>query len=101
VPKALGAGVKRPEGEADHPPASSVEDKNGGAIPPIPPQVFMALCLIMHRVNFTFLLLFIPNYPTPWSRVLREKPIAVHTLKKFLVFCETRRFIIVLTKDSH
>jgi hypothetical protein len=39
-------GAKRLESEADHSPPSDVEVKNGGAIPPLPPYVFMAWCLI-------------------------------------------------------
>jgi hypothetical protein len=39
VPGALSPGIKPPELEADHSPPSSVEVKNGGAIPP---YVFMA-----------------------------------------------------------
>jgi hypothetical protein len=37
--------IKRPGREAEHPPQSSVEVKNGGAIPPLP-HVFTAQCLI-------------------------------------------------------
>jgi hypothetical protein len=47
--------VKRPGRETDHSPPSSVEVKNGGAIPPLLyTYVFMACCLIKHRNNFTF-----------------------------------------------
>jgi hypothetical protein len=43
-------GVKQPVGEADHsPPAFNVRVKNAA-----PPYVFVALCLIKHRDNFTF-----------------------------------------------
>jgi hypothetical protein len=34
--------VRRPKGEARHSPPSSVEIKNGGAIPSTPPHVYMA-----------------------------------------------------------
>jgi hypothetical protein len=36
VPEARFLGVKRSRREADHSPPSSVEVKNGGAIPPLP-----------------------------------------------------------------
>jgi hypothetical protein len=36
---ALSLGVKQPIHEADHPPPSSAEVKNGGAIPPTPQYV--------------------------------------------------------------
>jgi hypothetical protein len=36
IPGALSSGVKRPGREADHPPPSSAEVKNCGAIPPLP-----------------------------------------------------------------
>lgn len=39
-------------GEADHSPPFSAEFKTGGAIPPLPGNVFMAWCLIQHRDNF-------------------------------------------------
>jgi hypothetical protein len=35
-------GAKRQGREADHSPPSSAEVKNGGAMPPLPPYVFMA-----------------------------------------------------------
>jgi hypothetical protein len=42
VPGALSRGVKRPGLEADHSHPSSVEVKNGGVIPPLPPYVLIA-----------------------------------------------------------
>jgi hypothetical protein len=36
VPGTLSPGVKRPGREADHLPPSSVDVKNGGAVPPLP-----------------------------------------------------------------
>jgi hypothetical protein len=36
IPGALSQGVKRPGHEAEHSPSSSAQDKNGGAIPPLP-----------------------------------------------------------------
>jgi hypothetical protein len=38
---AISPGIKRQVREADHTPPSSTEVKNGGAIPPLPPDVFM------------------------------------------------------------
>jgi hypothetical protein len=46
VQRAVYPGVKRPACEADHSPPSSADVRNGGAIPPLPPYVFMAWCLI-------------------------------------------------------
>jgi hypothetical protein len=45
VPGAISPGIKRQGREADRSPPSSTQDKNGGAIPPLP-HVLMALCLI-------------------------------------------------------
>jgi hypothetical protein len=42
----LSPGVKRPRREADHSPPSNVEVKNSGAIPQLPPHIFMAWRLI-------------------------------------------------------
>jgi len=47
-------GLKRPEREADHSSPSSAEVKVLGAIPTLPPYVFMPWCLLKHRGNFTF-----------------------------------------------
>jgi hypothetical protein len=38
--------AKRQGREADHSPPSSVEVKDGGGVPPLPPYVSMAQCLI-------------------------------------------------------
>jgi hypothetical protein len=38
-------GLKRQGREADHSPPPSAEVRKGGAIPPLPPYVFMAWCL--------------------------------------------------------
>jgi hypothetical protein len=46
---ALSMRVKQPMDEADHSPAFNVRVKNAAH-----PYVFMALCLINHRDNFTF-----------------------------------------------
>jgi hypothetical protein len=35
IPAAISLGVKQPDREADHSPPSSVDVKNGGAIPPL------------------------------------------------------------------
>jgi hypothetical protein len=40
-PMSIGRSLKRPGREADQSPPSSAEAKNGGAIPPHPPHVFM------------------------------------------------------------
>jgi hypothetical protein len=55
--EAVSLGVKRPGCEAQHSPPSSVEVKNGGAIP-APPFIFMAWCLIKY-MEFTFYLLLL------------------------------------------
>jgi hypothetical protein len=48
-------GVKRPGREADDSFPSSVEAKNGGAIPPLPNMSsWLDAWLIKHRDNFTF-----------------------------------------------
>jgi hypothetical protein len=39
-------GGKQPGREADYSTPSTAETKNGGATPPLPSNVFMALCLI-------------------------------------------------------
>jgi hypothetical protein len=41
VPGANFTWIKRPRREADHSPPSSKEVKNGGAMPPLPPYVFL------------------------------------------------------------
>jgi hypothetical protein len=41
VPEFASPGVKRPERESDHSPPSSAEAKNGGAISPPPPQIYL------------------------------------------------------------
>jgi hypothetical protein len=38
------------------------------------------------------------NQPTPWRRVLLEKPPVVQLLKNFPIIYETRRFITVFTR---
>jgi len=47
-------GVKRPRRDANHSLPSRAEVKICGAIPPLPPYVFMAWCLVKHRGNFRF-----------------------------------------------
>jgi hypothetical protein len=51
--RGLFPGAKRPGSETHYSPPSSAEVKNGGAIPPLHPYVFMAWCLIKHKDNFT------------------------------------------------
>jgi len=38
---------------------------------------------------------------TTWSRVLLEKLMVTHLVKKFPVFYGTRRFITIFTRDRH
>jgi hypothetical protein len=38
--------------------------------------------------------------PTPWNRILLEKPIVCHTLQEFLAFYGTPRFITMFKKPS-
>jgi hypothetical protein len=52
--RTLSLWVKRPGREADHSPPSSVEVKNAWSYTSAPQYVFMALCLVKHRDNFTF-----------------------------------------------
>jgi hypothetical protein len=61
VPGALSPGVKRPGREANHSPPSSVDVKNGGAIPP-PSDMssWRGASLIKHRDNFTVFTLRMP-----------------------------------------
>jgi hypothetical protein len=58
APGALSLEVKRPEREADHSPPSSAESRMRGAIPPLPQYIFMALCSVKHRDNFTFTFMY-------------------------------------------
>jgi hypothetical protein len=39
---------------SDHSPPSSAKVENGGAIPSLPPHIYMVWCLIKHRDNFTY-----------------------------------------------
>jgi hypothetical protein len=48
-------GVIQPEGVADHSQSAKVEDMWSCAF--TPPYIFMASCLITHRINISFLLL--------------------------------------------
>jgi hypothetical protein len=57
VPGALSLGVKRPGREADHSPPSSAE-VNVWSYTSTPLYAFMAWCLVKHRDNFTFTLIF-------------------------------------------
>jgi hypothetical protein len=52
----LSLGIKRPGREADHSPPSTAEVKECVEIYLHYPNVFMALCLVKHRDNFTFTL---------------------------------------------
>jgi hypothetical protein len=54
----LSLGIKWPGREADHSPPSSAEVKNGWSYTSIPQCAFMAWCLVKHRDNFTFTLIF-------------------------------------------
>jgi hypothetical protein len=47
-------GVKWPGCEADHSPLSSAKVKNAWSYTSTPQYVFMLLCLVKHRDNFTF-----------------------------------------------
>jgi hypothetical protein len=47
--------VNHPEHEADHLPPSIVEIKNGGAISPLPPHVFMMWCLTSNGGDVIFI----------------------------------------------
>jgi hypothetical protein len=58
--RALSLGVKRPEREADHSPPSSTEVKECVELYLHSLYAFMAWCLVKHRNNFTFALIF--NY---------------------------------------
>jgi hypothetical protein len=53
VPGDHSLGVKLPRHEADHSPPSKAEVKN-----PLPQYAFMVWCLVKHRNNFTFTLLY-------------------------------------------
>jgi hypothetical protein len=55
VPWALSLGIKRPGREADHSPPISAEVKKTWVYISTPAYAFIALCLIKHRDNFTFL----------------------------------------------
>jgi hypothetical protein len=44
--------LELPERVADHLSPFSAEDKNDGAIPPLPPNVFISWYLIKHRNKF-------------------------------------------------
>jgi hypothetical protein len=46
VPRTFAPGIKRPGHQADHTSPSSAEVKDSGAIPPLPPYVFMKQCPI-------------------------------------------------------
>jgi len=50
-PHNLSPGVKRPVREADHSPPFSAEVKNAWGYTSTPPNVFMAWCLVKHRMN--------------------------------------------------
>jgi hypothetical protein len=54
VPGALSLWVKRLGREAERSPPSTAEAKNAWKYTSTPQYVFMALCLIKHRDNFTF-----------------------------------------------
>jgi hypothetical protein len=58
VPGALSLGVKQLGHEAYHLSPSSAKVKNVWSYTPTPHYVFMAWCLVKHRDNFTFTLLF-------------------------------------------
>jgi hypothetical protein len=56
VPGVLSPELKRPGYEAGHSPPSSAEDRNGGAILPLPhTSLWRGAHLIEHRNDFTFL----------------------------------------------
>jgi hypothetical protein len=56
LPGAISPEVKRPGSEVDHSPPSSVEVKNGGAIPQLPrTSSWCSASLIKHKDIFTFI----------------------------------------------
>jgi hypothetical protein len=57
--------------EADHSTPTSAEVKNGGAIPPLPPHIFMAWYLIKPGGIFTFYLTLILG-PKTWQLIQVE-----------------------------
>jgi hypothetical protein len=54
----LSPGLKRPAREADHSPPTSAEVKNAWSYTSTHQCVFMAWCLVKHRENFIFTLLY-------------------------------------------
>jgi len=52
-------GIKQPESEAYHSPLCSAEAKNAWRCTSTPKYVFMAWCLVKHRDNFTFTLVYL------------------------------------------
>jgi len=91
-PGALSLGVKRPVCTADHSNSSTAEVKNTWSYTYTPPYVFIALCLIKHRGNFTLSTVVDENTHTqramhiplpPRNRVRVEKLLFAQLLKKF------------------
>ena len=74
---------------------------------------FFTFLLLTRRLPFLLLFSFlhfsslnlaslIPAYlPTPWSRVLLEKPTGSQLIKKFLTFFGTRKIITAFTSAHH
>jgi len=58
LPGTLSLGAKQPAREADHSPKSIAEVKNAWIYIAVSPNVFMSWCLIKHRENLTFILIF-------------------------------------------
>jgi hypothetical protein len=57
VPWTLSPDIKRPEREDDLPPSCNAEDKNARSYSSNPPYIFMAWCLIKHRIRLHGVLL--------------------------------------------
>ena len=60
--------------------------------------VLKSLLLLQLSLSYTYLLTYLL---TPWSRVLLEKLIGFHLVKKFPSFYGTRRFITAFTSPHH
>jgi hypothetical protein len=58
VLEALSLGVKQPGHEADHSPLLVPRSRMCGAVPPLAQYIFTEWCLVKHRDNFTFFLLY-------------------------------------------
>jgi hypothetical protein len=61
---------------------------------------FFSFILLSFHISF-YLCNFVLCFPPPCNRVLSEKLIVAHIVKKFAVFYATRRFITVFTAARH